>query len=72
MPELVGQRYQLGQRVKKVSFTSSNIPKRYISGKIIEVFTKQNSLGFKHQYYRVQWDDKRTSEHAQHTLKPLT
>jgi len=71
MAVTIGQRYQIGQSVKKISFTSSAIPQRYKNGKIIEVFTKTNSAGSVHYYYKVLWDDTRRSEHAQHTLRPL-
>ena len=71
MAILVGQKYAIGQSVKKLSYTSSAIPPRYRNGKITEVFTKTNSAGSVHYYYKVLWDDSRKSEHAQHTLRPL-
>ena len=71
MAILVGQKYAIGQSVKKISYTSSAIPPRYRNGKIKEVFTKTNSAGSVNYYYKVSWDDSRRSEHAQHTLRPL-
>ena len=71
MAFLVGQKYAIGQSVKKISYTSSAIPPRYRNGKITEVFTKSTSAGSVNYYYKVLWDDSRRSEHAQHTLRPL-
>jgi hypothetical protein len=45
MAILVGQKYAIGQSVKKISYTSSAIPPRYRNGKITEVFTKTNLGG---------------------------
>ena len=53
MAILVGQKYAIGQSVKKISYTSSAIPPRYRNGKITEVFTKTNSAGSVHYYYKV-------------------
>ncbi|BCV03781.1 MAG: hypothetical protein CM15mV73_150 [Caudoviricetes sp.] len=64
MAILVGQKYAIGQSVKNF-YTSSAIPPRYRNGKITEVFTKTNSAGSVHYYYKVLWDDSRRSEHAQ-------
>jgi len=65
---LVGQRFDVGDRVTRKSiFTTSEVfGKRY--GKITKVVLKHNRKGSTTYYYQVNWNDDRTSEHAQHTL----
>jgi putative ribosome biogenesis GTPase RsgA len=68
----VGQRYQVGDRVKKktVSSTLSLPPLR---GAIVEVQKKENKLKHPVYYYKVKWDEKLSSSiHAQHALLPLS
>ena len=65
---LVGQRFNVGDRVtrKSLFITSENFIKRY--GKISGVLIKTNIKGSTTYYYQVDWNDSKSSEHAKHTL----
>ncbi len=67
---LVGQRFNVNDRVtrKNSSVLHNKFSKKY--GNITETIERSNSLGSKMYYYKVLWEDKRSSEHAQHSLEP--
>jgi len=68
----IGQKFQLNQVVKRnatVGYSASKYAQ--FTGKITEVLTKKNKLGVPKYYYKVFWEDGRSSEHAQHSLKPF-
>ena len=66
--KLIGQRFQINDRVsrKNYSVIANTYQKKY--GNITEAIEKKNSAGTKMYYYKVLWEDKRSSEHAQHSL----
>ena len=68
---LVGQRFNVDDRV--IRKNSSVLRNRFKlkEGSVIETLTKVNKVGTKQYYYKVLWDDKRSSEHAQHSLQPI-
>ncbi len=69
--KLIGQRFKVDDRVKrKMTAVRSN---RYTlkEGSVTEALTRVNKVGTKQYYYKVLWDDKRSSEHAQHGLKSV-
>ena len=65
---LVGQRFNIGDRVTRKSLfvSSESFIKRY--GRITRVVLRANRKGTKTFYYEVDWSDNKSSEHAQHTL----
>ena len=66
----VGQKFELNQVVKRnatVGYSASKYAQ--YTGKITEAFTRKNKLGVPQYYYKVLWEDGRSSEHAQHSLK---
>ena len=65
---LIGQRFEVGDRVlRKTLFSSTeDFIKRY--GRVKEVLLKQNRKGTSSYYYEILWNDNKSSEHAQHTL----
>ena len=64
----VGQRYQLGQRVKKRATAISKKPR---FGTVLEAIEGSDSRNHPMWYYSIQWDDlKSPSIHAQHALVP--
>ena len=68
----VGQKFKLDQVVKRnttVGYSASKYEQ--FTGKIKEAFTKKNKLGVPKYYYKVFWEDGRSSEHAQHSLKSV-
>ena len=68
----VGQKFKLDQVVKRnatVGYSASKYAQ--FTGKIKEAFTKKNKLGVSQYYYKVNWEDGRSSEHAQHSLKSV-
>ena len=68
---LVGQRFKVDDRVsrKNSSILQNRFSKKY--GNITETIERANSSGTKMYYYKVLWDDKRSSEHAQHSLESV-
>jgi len=68
---LVGQRFNVDDRV--IRKNSSVLRNRFKlkGGSVTETLTKVNKAGTKQFYYKVLWDDKRSSEHAQHSLQPI-
>ena len=69
--KLIGQRFKVDDRVKrKMTAVRSN---KYTlkEGSITEALTRVNKVGTKQYYYKVLWDDQRSSEHAQHSLKSV-
>jgi len=68
----VGQRFQIDDRVvrnHRIGYTGSKYKQH--KGTVLEAFAKTNSVGANQYYYKVKWDDRRSSEHAQHSLKPV-
>ena len=67
--ELVGQKFKLGDKVyrKNIFGTTLKIEKTKVT--IYGVRTKENSRGSSYYYYSVQWEDKRRTENAQHSLE---
>ena len=65
---LVGQRFNVGDRVtrKTIFVSTESFAKRY--GRITKVVQRSNKKGTKTYYYEVDWSDNKSSEHAQHTL----
>jgi len=68
---LVGQRFNVDDRV--IRKNSSVLRNRFKlkGGSVTETLTKVNKAGTKQFYYKVLWDDKRSSEHAQHSLESV-
>ena len=68
---LIGQRFNLDDRVIR-KFTTG-FPNKFKTkgGNVTEALTRVNKVGTKQYYYKVLWDDKRSSEHAQHSLQPI-
>ena len=66
--KLIGQRFQINDRVsrKNYSVIANTYKKKY--GNITEMIERKNSVGTKMYYYKVLWEDNRSSEHAQHSL----
>ena len=64
----IGQRFQINDRVyrKNYSVIANKYKKKY--GNITETIERKNSVGIRMYYYKVLWEDKRSSEHAQHSL----
>ena len=68
----VGQRFKIDDRVVRnhtIGYSGAKYKKHI--GTIVETLTRANKLGVNQYYYKVLWDDKRSSEHAQHSLKPV-
>ena len=65
---LIGQRFEVGDRVtRKTLFSSTeDFIKRY--GVVEKVLLRQNRRGTATYYYHILWNDHKSSEHAQHTL----
>ena len=66
--KLIGQRFQINDRVsrKNYSVIANKYKKKY--GNITETIERKNAAGSKMYYYKVLWEDNRSSEHAQHSL----
>ena len=66
--KLIGQRFQINDRVsrKNYSVIANTYKKKY--GNITETIESKNSVGPRMNYYKVMWEDNRSSEHAQHSL----
>ena len=66
--KLIGQRFQINDRVsrKNYSVIANTYKKKY--GNITETIERKNAAGSKMYYYKVLWEDNRSSEHAQHSL----
>ena len=66
--KLIGQRFQINDRVsrKNYSVVANTYKKKY--GNITEMIERKNSVGTRMYYYKVLWEDNRSSEHAQHSL----
>ena len=68
----VGQRFQVDDRVVRnhtIGYTGGKYKQH--KGTVLEAFAKTNKVGANQYYYKVKWDDRRSSEHAQHSLKPV-
>jgi len=66
----IGQRYVVGDRVKKKTVGRSTLPPRV--GSITGVEIRTDRRGHPNYYYLIQWDDlKSLATHAQHVLTPL-
>ena len=71
--KIVGQKFKLNQVVKRNSTVGYSASKySQYTGKIKEAFTRENKLGVPQYYYKVFWEDGRSSEHAQHSLKSVS
>ena len=66
--KLIGQRFQINDRVsrKNYSVIANTYKKKY--GNITETIERKNAAGSKMYYYKVLWEDNRSSEHAQQSL----
>ena len=66
--KLIGQRFQTNDRVSRRNYSAiaNTYQKKY--GNISEAIERKNSAGSKMYYYKVLWEDNRSSEHAQHSL----
>ena len=66
--KLIGQRFQINDRVsrKNYSVIANTYKKKY--GNITETIERKNAAGTRMYYYKVLWEDNRSSEHAQHSL----
>lgn len=69
--KLIGQRFQINDRVfrKNYSVIANTYKKKY--GNITEAIERKNAAGSKMYYYKVLWEDNRSSEHAQHSLNSV-
>ena len=70
--KIVGQRFKIDDRVVRnhtIGYSGSKYKKHV--GTVTEAIVKTNSVGANQYYYKVLWDDRRSSEHAQHSLKPV-
>ena len=68
----VGQRFKIDDRVVRnhtIGYSGSKYKKHI--GTVTEALTRANKLGVNQYYYTVLWDDRRLSEHAQHSLKSV-
>ena len=68
----VGQRFQIDDRVVRnhtIGYTGGKYKQQ--KGTVLEAFAKTNKVGANQYYYKVKWDDRRSSEHAQHSLKSV-
>ena len=68
---LIGQRFNLDDRVIRKFTTGFPNKFKIKRGSITEAITKTNKIGVKQYYYKVLWDDKRSSEHAQYSLESV-
>jgi len=66
----VGQKFKINQSVKRNHTIghSAGKYKQYV-GTVKEALIRKNKLGVDQYYYKVFWEDGRSSEHAQHSLK---
>ena len=70
--KIVGQRFQIDDRVVRnhtIGYSGSKYKKHI--GTVTEALTRTNKLGVSQYYYKILWDDRRSSEHAQHSLKSV-
>ena len=66
----VGQKFKLNQSVKRNHTIGHSAGKyKQCVGTVKEALTRKNKLGVDQYYYKVFWEDGRSSEHAQHSLK---
>jgi hypothetical protein len=68
---LIGQRFNIDDRVIRKFTTGFPNKFKIKQGSITEALTKTNKVGVKQYYYKVLWDDKRSSEHAQYSLESV-
>ncbi len=68
---LVGQRFKVDDRVIRKNSTVFSNSFKLKAGSVTETLTRVNKVGTKQYYYKVLWDDQRSSEHAQHSLQPI-
>ena len=68
---LVGQRFNIDDRVIRKNSTVFSNSFKLKAGSVTESLTRVNKVGVRQYYYKVLWDDQRSSEHAQHSLKPV-
>ena len=70
--KIVGQRFKIDDRVVRnhtIGYTGGKYKQH--KGTVLEAFAKTNKVGANQYYYTVLWDDRRSSEHAQHSLKSV-
>ena len=65
---LVGQLFNIGDKVTRKSLFVSSESFIKIYGRITKVVLRANRKGTKTFYYEVDWSDNKSSEHAQHAL----
>ena len=65
---LVGQRFNVGDRVTRKSLFVSSESFIKIYGRITKVVLRENRKGTKTYYYEFDLIDNKSSEHAQHAL----
>ena len=68
---LIGQRFNIDDRVIRKFTTGFPNKFKIKQGSTTEALTKTNKVGVKQYYYKVLWDDKRSSEHAQYSLESV-
>ena len=66
---LVGQKFKVGDKVYRKNIFGTTLEIGKIVGTIYGVFTKKNSRGSSYYYYNVNWEDRRRTENAQHSLQ---
>ncbi len=69
----IGQKFKINQSVKRnhtIGYSAGKYKQH--TGKIKEALTRKNKLGVDQYYYKVFWEDGRSSEHAQHSLKSIS
>tara|TARA_R100000152_G_C6761921_1_gene186108 strand:+ start:130 stop:372 length:243 start_codon:yes stop_codon:yes gene_type:complete len=64
----IGQKFKINDQVYKKQNVGLSVKRSSIIGTIIDVQEKLNTIGRTCYYYKVLWDDTRTSIHAQHIL----
>ena len=70
--KIVGQRFKIDDRVVRnhtIGYSGSKYKKHI--GTVTEAIAKTTKVGANQYYYTVLWDDRRSSEHAQHSLKSV-
>ena len=71
--KIIGQKFKINQSVKRnhtIGYSAGKY-KQYV-GTVKEALTRKNKLGVPQYYYKVFWEDGRSSEHAQHSLKSVS
>ena len=69
---LVGQKFQIGDRVVKRGAGSHVNPPRTDYGHVIKITIDEDSRGHTMYFYDIKFDNRKTSKHAQHRLNFAT